>query len=79
MRMGGDYRLTYLLSLDLLGVEVVGFGYIKVRGNLVIAQSLKQPPLYGDIVVESLIFSLLEVIHYGNFRRVVFQHQLGGH
>ena len=69
---------TYLLPLDLLGVEVVGFGYIKMRGDFVVAQGLEHALLYEDLVVESLVFSLLKVVHYGNFRRVVFQHQLGG-
>lgn len=70
---------TYLLPLDLFGVEVVGFGYIKMRGDFVVTQGLEHALLHEDLVVESLVFSLLEVVHYGNFGRVVFQHQLGRH
>jgi hypothetical protein len=70
---------SYLLSLNLFGIEVVGFSYIKVRGNFVVAHGLEHALLHEDLVVESLVFSLLKVVHYGNFRRVIFQHQLGGH
>lgn len=70
---------TYLLSLDLLWVEVVGFSYIKMRGNFVVAHSFQHALLYKDLVVEPLVFSLLKVVYYRNFRRVIFQHQLGRH
>ena len=78
MRMGGDNRHSYLLSLDLLGVEVVGFSYIKMRGYFIVAHCLKHAPLYQDLMVEALVLSLLKVIHYRYLGRVILKHQLSG-
>lgn len=67
---------TYLLPLDLLRVEVVGFGYIKMRGNIVVGHGFKHALLNQDLVIEALVLSLLEVVHYRYLRRVILQHQL---
>lgn len=72
-------RKRYLSSFDLLRIEIVGFGYIEMRGDVLLRHTLQHPLLDHDVMVISLVLLLLEVIHYRDLGRVVLQHQLDWH
>ena len=72
-------KLTNLLTLDLFGIEVVSFSYIKMRSDIIVTHGLQHASLHKDFVVEALILSVLEMVNYGDFGWVVLQHQLSGY
>lgn len=67
-----------MLSLDLLWVEIVCLGHIDVGHDVLVAAGLKHGPVDQDVVIESLVFSLFEVIHDAKLGRVVLNHELDG-
>lgn len=68
-----------LLSFDLLGVEIVRFGYIQM-GHEFFRGFLHQKGLVDwDFVEILLVRFLLEVVSHCQLRRVVLQKQLGWH
>ena len=68
-----------LAALDLLWVEVVGFRYVQVGDDIVRGSRQEHVALQHYVVVELLVVALLKVVHYGQLRWVVLDHQLGGH
>lgn len=67
---------SYLLSLDLFGVEIVGLRDIQVRGEVLFVHGLQESLLHLDVVEEPLVLLVLKVIHDRDHGRVVLQHQL---
>lgn len=65
-----------LLSLDLLGVEIVGLRDIEVRREVLFVQALQKSLLNYDVVEEPLVLLVLKVIHDRDHGRVVLQHEL---
>ena len=70
--MGFVFKYTYLLSLNLLGIEIVSFCDIKMGDNVLIWHRLEHTSFYIDVVVELFILALFEVVHNRDLRRVVF-------
>ena len=68
-----------LAALNLLRVEVVGFRYVQVGDYIVRGSRHEHVALQHYVVVELLVVALLKVVHNGQLRRVVLDHQLGGH
>ena len=68
-----------LLSLNLFGVKVVGFGYVKVRDNLLGRLGGKHVLVDRNIVVVLVVLTLFKVVNYRHLGRVVFEHELGRH
>ena len=71
--MGGN---TNLLSLDLLGVEIVGLRDIEVRRKVLFVHGIQVSLLHLDVVEEPLVLLVLEVIHDRDHRWVVLEHEL---
>lgn len=51
------------MSLDLLGVEIVGLRDIQVRGEVLFVHGLQESLLHLDVVEEPLVLLVLKVIH----------------
>ena len=60
----------------MLGIEVISFGYVKVRNYILCRLRLEHISIEEDIMIVLVVAPLLEVINNCHFRRVVFQHQL---
>jgi hypothetical protein len=71
--------VAYLLSLDLLGVKVIGLRYIKMRSQIFFRQTLEETLLNQDVMVVSFILLVLEMVHDRDFWRVILKHKLNRH
>lgn len=54
--------MSYLLSFDLLRVEIVGLRDIQVRCEVLFSQGLKESLLDLDVMEEPLVLLVLKVI-----------------
>lgn len=71
--------MTYLLPLDLLGVEVVCLSHVKVRSDILIVHGLEHAPFDGDLMEVLIVVLVLKVVHYRDLGRIVLDHQLSRH
>jgi hypothetical protein len=67
---------SYLLSLDLLGVRVVGLRDIRVRCEVLFVHGLQNLLLDLDVLEEPLVLLVLKVIHDRDHGRVVLENEL---
>lgn len=71
--------MTYLLPLDLLGVEVVCLRHVQMRSDILIVHGLEHAPFDWDLMEVLIMVLVLEVVHNRDLWRIVLDHQLGRH
>jgi hypothetical protein len=72
-------NITYLLSLDLLWVEIVCLGYIEVGSDILIVHGLEHAFFDGDLVEVLIVVLVLKVVHDRDLGWIVLYHELSGH
>lgn len=71
-------QALHLVSLQAFGVEIVGFGHVKVGNNVLVCFILKHILVKNDAVEVLVILFVLEMVHDCELGRFVLQQNLNG-